>query len=133
MPSLSNISIYKNDGTTVIVYEGVQPSSGDATPAVWRATAVGNAPAHAPEFRLTARDGAKGARRVMRGTYQYPQLSTNASSGLTTVVDRVTADVNFSFPRTMTQSDINEAVAQFRSVLGSDPIGQCFRTGFSAS
>ena len=42
MPQGSNITIKKDDTVTNIVYTFVVPSSGDATPAVWKSQSVGD-------------------------------------------------------------------------------------------
>lgn len=133
MPSMANITVKKNDGTTDIVYNGQSPSSGDNTPAIWKATTVGSAPAHQPEFRLAARDAAKGAKRALRSTFQYPQIATNSTTGLTSVVDRASADTNWNFPKGMSQTDINEFVSQYANLLVSALVKDCAKTGYSAS
>lgn len=133
MPSIANITIKMNDGTTNIVYAGVAPSSGDSSPAVWKATTVGSAPAHQPEFRLASREALKGAKRHLRSTYQYPQIATNTTTGLTSVVDRASADTNWVFPKGMSQSDINEFVSQYANLLVSTLVKDCVKAGYSAS
>lgn len=133
MPAIANITVKKNDGVTDIVYTGQSPSSGDGVPAIWKATTIGSAPAHQPELRLSARDGSKGAKRTLRGTFQYPQIATNSTTGLTSVVDRASADVNFAFSKSMTQTDINEFVSQFANLLSSQLVKDCVKAGFSAS
>lgn len=133
MPSMANITVKKNDGTTDIVYSGQSPSSGDNTPAVWKATTVGSAPAHQPEFRLAARDASKGAKRVLRSTFQYPQIATNSTTGLTSVVDRASADTNWNFPKGMNQADINEFVSQYANLLVATLVKDCVKQGYSAS
>lgn len=133
MPSIANITIKKNDGTTDIVYTAQAPSSGDGVPAVWKATTVGNAPAHQPEFRLASREAGKGAKRALRSTYVYPQIATNSTTGLTAVVDRASADTNWNFPKGMPQADINEFVSQYASMLVSTLVKDCVKVGYSAS
>lgn len=133
MPAISNITVKKNDGTTDIVYTGVQPSSGDGTAAIWKAQSVGTAPAHQPELRLASRDASKGAKRALRSTYVYPQISTNTTTGLTSVVDRASADTNWNFPKGMTQTDINEFVSQYANLLVSTLVKDCAKSGYSAT
>jgi len=133
MPSIANLTIKKNDGTTDIVYTGLQPSSGDSTPACWKAQTVGSAPAHQPEFRLSAKDASKGARRALRSTYKYPQIATNSTTGLTAVVDSCTADTNWNFPKGMSQTDINEFVSQYANLLVQTLVKDCVKQGYSAS
>lgn len=133
MPAISNITVKKNDGTTDIVYTGVQPSSGDGTAAIWKAQSVGTAPAHQPELRLSSRDASKGAKRALRSTYVYPQIASNTTTGLTTVVDRASADTNWNFPKGMPQADINEFVTQHANLLVSALVKDCAKSGYSAT
>lgn len=133
MPQMADITVKKNDGTTNIVYTGVSPSSGDGTPAVWKSQTVGTAPAHQPEFRLSAREAAKGAKRALRGTYFYPQIATNSTTTLTSVVDRASGDFNVNIPKGMAQGDINEFAAQFGNLVVSSVIQACLKSGYSAS
>lgn len=133
MPSLANITVKKNDGTTDLVYTGISPSSGEGVPAIWKAQTIGTAPAHQPEFRLTARDVSKGAKRALRSTYQYPQIATNTTTGLTTVTDRASADTNWNFSKTMSQVEINEFVTQYANLLVSTLVKDCVKAGYSAS
>jgi len=133
MPTLANITVKKNDGTTDIVYSCQQPSSGDGTSAVWKATTVGTAPAHQPEFRLSGRDASNGTKRGLRSTYVYPQIATNSTTSITSVVDRASASVDWTFPKGMAQADINEFVSQFANLLVATLIKDCVKSGYSAS
>ncbi len=133
MPQLADITVKKNDGTTDITYTGVTPSSGNESPAVWKSTSVGSAPAHQPELRLTAADASNGTRRRVRGTYNYPQIATNSTTGVTSVVNSVSCDFNFNFPKAMSQSDINEASAQFGNLIDAALIQACLKAGYSAT
>lgn len=133
MPSLANITVKKNDGTTDIVYTGVQPSSGDGVPAVWKSQTVGTAPAHQPEFRLAGRETGKGAKRALRSTYVYPQIATNSTTSLTSVVDRASADTNWNFPKGMNQTDINEFVSQYANLLVATLVKDCVKAGYAAT
>lgn len=133
MPTMANITVKKNDGTTDIVYTGVQPSSGDGTPAVWKALSVGTAPAHQPEFRLLAREASKGSRRALRGTFQFPQIATNSTTGITAVVDKAVADVNWVFSKSMNQTEINEFASQFANLIVATLTKDCVKSGYSAT
>jgi hypothetical protein len=133
MPSAANITVKKNDGTTDVVYTSKSPSSGDGSPAIWKNETVGTAQAHQPEFRLSAREASKGAKRAMRATFQWPQIATNTTTGLTAVVDRSLADVNWSMSKNMNATDINEFVSQFANLLKAALIIQCVQGGYSAT
>ncbi len=133
MPNMADITVKKNDGTTDIVYAKQTPSSGDGSSAVWKTTTIGSAPSHQPEFRLSSRDASKGKKRSLRSTFQYPQISTNSTTGLTTVFDRASADTNWNFSKDMSQTDINEFVSQYANLLVSTLVKDCVKAGYSAS
>lgn len=133
MPAIADMLIKKNDGTTDITYTAICPSSGDGVPAVWRSNSVGSAMAHRPEIRLSSRDAANGAKRALRGTYVYPQLSTNTTTGVTSVVERVMASFDVSIPKGMAQSDIDEAISQFGNLMVAGQIRNALKAGYSAT
>lgn len=133
MPSMANITIKKNDGTTDIVYTAMAPSSGDGVSAVWRATGVGSASAHAPELRLSSREASKGTKRALRATFMYPQIATNTTTGITSVVQRSMASVDWTCPKDMSVTDIQEYASQFANLIASVLIKDCVKSGFSAS
>lgn len=133
MPSIANITVKKDNGTTDIVYTGVSPSSGDGTPAVWKSSTVGTSPSHQPEFRLMAKEAKQGANRVLRSSMQYPQIATNTTTSVTSVVDKAFADTNWNIPKGMTQTDINEFVSQYANLIVSTLVKDCVKSGYSAS
>jgi len=133
MPSIADIVVKKNDAVTNITYAAQTPSSGDNTAAVWKSTTVGTAPAHQPEFRLVAKEVSKGAKRGLRSTYSYPQIATNTTTGLTTVVDKAFASTDWNFPKSMSQADINEFVSQYANLLVATLVLSCVKSGYSAS
>lgn len=133
MPTMANITIKKNDGTTDVTFTAVTPSSGDNTAAAWKSQSIGNAPNHQPELRLTAREAAKGEKRALRSTFQYPQIATNSTTGLTSVVDKASASTDWNFPKGMSQTDINEFVSQYANLLVSTLVKDCVKSGYSAS
>lgn len=133
MPSIANITVKKNDGTTDITYAAQQPSSGDGTSAVWKSTSVGTAQAHQPELRLSAREAANGEKRSLRSTYAYPWLVTNSTTSQTTVTDKAMAMTDWNFPKGMPQADINEFVSQYANLLVATLVKDCVKAGYSAS
>jgi hypothetical protein len=133
MAAIADLTVKKNDGTTNIVFTGVQPSSGDNTPAVWKSQTVGTASAHQPEFRLVGKDTHKGSKRTLRSTFQYPQIATNTTTSITSVVGRALADTNWVIPKGMTATDVNEFVSQYANLLAATLVKQCVQSGYSAS
>lgn len=133
MPSMADITVKKNDGVTDIVYVQQAPSSGDSTPAVWKATAVGTAASHQPELRLVSREANNGSKRALRSTFSYPQIATNSTTSLTSVVNRAMAATDWTLPKEMTASDIDEFVSQYANLLASALLKSCVKAGYSAS
>lgn len=133
MPAIANITVKKNDNTTDIVWTGVSPSAGDGVPAIWRSQTVGNAASHQPELRLSAKDGSNGGKRVMRVTYVYPQISTNTTTGVTSVVDKMVFAGDWQLPKSMAAVDVNEAASQLANLVASALLKDCIKSGFSAT
>lgn len=133
MPSLANITVKKNDGTTDIVYTGVVPSSGDSVAAVWKSKTVGSAPAHQPELRLVARDSGDKKKRVMRLTFLYPSTQTDSTTGRTTVVNKGFAQLDVTFDTDMPTADTDEFVSQLTNLVDSSLIISCLKDGYSAT
>jgi len=133
MPTLANITIKKNDGTTDITYSGVVPSSGDSTAAVWKSTTVGSAAAHQPQARLVARDSGDKKKRALRLTFLYPSLQTDSTTGRTTVVNKGFATLDVTFDKDMPTTDVNEFGAQLTNFIDSSLIIECIKSGYSAT
>ncbi len=133
MPSMADITVKKNDGSTDIIYVAQSPSSGDGTPAVWKAASIGTAASHQPEFRLTSREASNGQKRALRATYVYPQIATDSTTTLTSVVNRAVASVDWTIPKDMSATDVNEMVSQLANLLDSTLVVACAKAGYSAS
>lgn len=133
MPSIANLTVKKNDGTTDITYTAASPASGDSTPAVWKSQTVGTALAHQPELRLTARDAKRGLARELRTTFQYPEIMTNSTTGQTTVANRAMASTTWTFDKSMKASDVNEFVAQYANLMAAALLKSCVQSGYSAT
>ncbi len=133
MPAGSNITIKKDDNVTDIVYTFQVPSSGDNTPAVWKSATVGSAQSHQPELRLSAGEADSGASRRLRATFQYPQIATDTTTGLISVVNRSTCTVEWKFNKGVPTTDVNEFVSQLANLLDDTVVKNCIKAGFSAT
>lgn len=133
MAEIADITVKKNDGTTDIVWTGVQPSSGDGTAAIWQSQTVGSAVAHRPELRLSARDADSGSARAMRATGKYPQIATNTTTGVTSVINVADIQVNWKMPKGMAATDVNEFVSQLANLFASAAFKNYVKSGYSAS
>lgn len=131
MPNQANITVKKNDGTTDVLYTGVQPASG-SVPAIWRAPTTTSA-AHAAELRISSRDAMKGKNREIKGTFQFPQVALNSTTNVTSVIHRAKMMVIGDFPKEMSQAAIDEYVSQFFNLGASQHVKDQFKAGFASS
>lgn len=118
MPSLADITVKKADGTTDIVWSGVQPSSGDTVPCVWISQTVGSALAHRPWMRIKSRDNANKTLRRIDGEVSFPETATGADS-ITRVVNTVNAKFDVGVPNGMADTAVAEAVHQTMNLFAS--------------
>lgn len=130
MPSIANITVKKNDGTTDIVWSAVAASAGDRSPAIWRSLTVGSAPAYQPVMKMTSRDnGTKSARRVdVEVTYPY---TTVGSDGKTYLAEKAIFTGSWLCPQGMPIADFNEAVSQGMNLVATTLAKDSFKAGFA--
>lgn len=133
MAALAALVITKADGTTAITWTGLQPSSGDGTAAVWKSLTIGSAQAHQPELRLSAREGGNGVTRVLRSTASYPQIATDTSTGLTSVVRKARFSCEWVFEKDMPQVDVDEFVHQVAACMANPTFKSYIKSGYSAT
>lgn len=111
MPAIADMTIKKANGTTDILWSHKQGAAGDQ-PAIWRSSTVGTAIAHQPELRLTSRDASKGTKRAMRATIVWPQIATDSTTGLTSVVDKAFFGADVTLPKSMPTAELLEFAHQ---------------------
>lgn len=131
MPSMANLTVKKNDGTTDVIYTAESPASGDRSPAIWRNNTVGSAAGHRPELRMTARSNALGTARRLDVSFVWKQTATDSTTGLTKVVNMIPFALTAPIPADMPATDVNEAVSQFFNCLNSATVKDAFKTGFA--
>jgi len=122
MPNLANITVKKFDAVTNIVWTGVNAASGVDSPAIFRSKTVGSATAHQPEMRVTVKNNGTKDRVVV--TYKYPQIATNSTTGVTSVIGTVDGKLEFTADKATDSTVVNEASAQFMNLLADALIKQ---------
>lgn len=122
MPNLAAITVKKFDALTDIVYTGVNPAGGQDAPAIFRSQSVGTAISHKPELRVSVKNA--GPRDRVVGTFKYPQISTNTTSGVTSIVGTVDGKFEFSVDKGTDQTVVNEAASQMTNLFASVLIKQ---------
>lgn len=132
MPSLSNITVKKADGTTDVVWSGIVPSSGDKTPAVWKSLTVGATPGVRPEFRVISESNAAGTTRRVKSSMNWPSSVVDAN-GRPVVLDKCSGSTLFTVAQNMTDAEISEFVNQYANLLASALYKEMCKTGYAAS
>lgn len=131
MAQIANIVVKKADGVTDITFTALQPSSGDGVAAVWRSETVGSAAGHKPTLQMSSRwNGPRTARRVDI-SFQYPQLYTDSTTGLTAVKNRVPITVSAVIPSDMPDAEVGEAVAQAMNLVDSTLVVDSMKSGYA--
>lgn len=130
MPTMANITVKKNDGTTDIAYTALAGSSGESVPAFWRNETSTNPPAFRPSLKLVSKPPKNGSSvKTMETLYVTPIVHTDA--GVTTQVGvhttRVISTINFSD----SQAQIDEHVTQGMNLHSAALVKSAFKEGFA--
>jgi hypothetical protein len=130
MPTMANITVKKNDGTTDQIWTSVQASGGDRSPAIWRNTSVGTAAAFNPEMRMTSRPNADLTVRRVEGSISWPQ-SVVGTDGVTRKVNTFSFKFEGVVPQGMPAADLNEAASQSTNLVASVLFKDSLKQGFA--
>lgn len=131
MPTLANITIKKHDGTTDIVYTGIKPGVLPSDPAIWQ-TILGTAVAHRPDLRYSVKPTGATTKDV-RMSYQYPSLSTNSTTGITSVIARQKFVGIWTLDQSAPQVDVNEFSAQLARLIAHQTMIDALKNGLGWS
>lgn len=122
MPSMANITVKKNDGTTDIIFDALSAAAGDGSPAMWRqdtGAAAGLPNGLRATFKLqTQWNGPKTARQV-KFNLVFPYAVQDSTTTLYSAKDRVVYDGLITVPQAIPNTNINEAVAQGLNLLAA--------------
>lgn len=131
MPSMANIVVKKYDGTTDVTYNALTASAGDNVAAQWRSESAGSQNNAKPVLALTSKfNGNRSARRV-EVQYRYPQMATDSTTGLATVVNLIPMTLSAAIPLGVPDTVVQEAVAQGLNLMGSDLVRLSIISGFA--
>lgn len=113
------MTVKKNDGTTDIVYDVLQPSGGDGSWAKWRQDTGNTAPAGLrPQLWVKTVESGAGVRRV-EVRYDYPHFFTDTTTSLVQGSGKSVSFRNGSWavPQDMPAAFVNEAASQFSNLV----------------
>lgn len=131
MPSMANIVVKKYDGTTDVTYTALSASAGDNVAAQWRSESAGSQSNAKPVLTVTSKyNGNRSARRIDI-QYRYPQMATDSTTGLATVVNQIPISVSVAVPLGAPDTVIQEAIAQGTNLLVSTLVRSSIISGFA--
>jgi hypothetical protein len=131
MPQIADITVKKTDGTTNVVYNGVVPSAGDKSPAVFKALAAGTSGVARPELRISSAPNKARTTRALDATFVYPTVNT--LNGVTTAVHKTLINIRVTVPEGAPDVDVAEAIDQGLNLLGSTLIRSSMKSGYAPS
>lgn len=115
MPALNNITVKKHDGTTDVIYYGLNPGS-SREPSSHKAPPLALNDDTRPEFRTTVRrNGNK--EWIVTYWFMYPYATTSSDTGITSVRRRIFRKVVDTIPADVPSSAIQEFVSQSGNIL----------------
>lgn len=133
MPQISNITA-KNAAGSNVIFNAMQPSSGDGVAAIWQATALSSVPSLRPRLEIAAMRsmGAKPGRRIKSGLY-VPFSYTDTNTGLQLQHSVMPMFVDVTLPAGVTQIFFDDAAAYFGSIWDSSQVKSIISSGYSAT
>lgn len=131
MPTMADITVKKNDGSTDVIYVKLQASGGEQSPAIWRLAAATGTNGQKPELRMSSQFNAAQTGRKFKIDFSYPEVYTDANTSLTLVKARANVKVEGFIPIDMTDANAEEFGAQFGNLLAAALIEEAMTAGFA--
>jgi hypothetical protein len=134
MPTMASITVKKDDGTTDIVFDAVNASGGETSPAVWRQDtgAAASLPVgFRPTLQLSSKWNGPKTARQLQFNLAFPYAVQDSTTTLYSSKDRVVASGVITLPQGIPSSNLNEAVSQAMNLLASTLIKGAMKAGYA--
>lgn len=131
MPSMANITVKAANGTTDVVLQQKNPSSGDGTVALWRADALASVNYAKPTVSVSARSIKNGTTRRVTERVAYPYTVTDSTTGQIKVIDTIYKKVEWDIPQGIPDTVVAEAVALGSNVEVSTLMVSVVKEGYA--
>jgi hypothetical protein len=133
MPTMASITVKKFDGTTDIVFDQLQGSGGDSSPAIWRqdtGQAAGLPVGLRPIFRLFGGWNGPKTARVLRGLLRFPYAVQDSTTTLYSAKSQAQIDITVTVPQDLPATQINEATYQAMNLVAAALVKQSMAAGY---
>lgn len=134
MPTMASITVKKKDGVTDIVYDQLQGSGGDSSPAVWRqdtGAAAGLPVGLRALFKMFQSWNGPKTARVLRMNYRAPYAVQDSTTTLYSAKDAIQVDITVTVPQAIPSTQIGEGVYQAMNLAASTLVKQSLDAGYA--
>lgn len=131
MPTLSNITVKKYDGTTDAVYVGIAAASADGVPSIHELQTGFPVPATRPVVKTASRNNGRGTARRIVVSGKYPLFHTDSTTGRVVIDGSVPCEFSIVLPQDADPVFVREAHSQFTKLLASAAMRDMFDSGYA--
>lgn len=131
MPTMANITIKKDDGSTDVTFTAIVASGGDKSPALWRNNSATGTPGQRPELRISSRSNGDNTARYVDGQFTYPSVFTDTATSTTKIGARANCSFTAVIPGSMPDGDAAEFGAQLGNLLAAALIEEVLTVGYA--
>lgn len=134
MAAISNLTVFKADGVTNIVYDGIVGSGGDKSPALWRQDtgAIAGLPVGLrPTFRMLARNNGPKTARIVETEYVAPYATQDTTTTRYSAEHRSVIKSVSTLPQGIPASILVEAIYQEAHLRAHAVIKAAAATGYA--
>jgi hypothetical protein len=133
MSSIANITVKATNGTTDVIYVAKTPSAGDSLPAKWSADAVGPNFASHPKLEIKFSNNGPGTARRGTLTFSYPEVATDTTTGLVSIVNKGLGELSLLLPNGMPDAQANEVIDQMFNLINHALVRTQFKERYAAT
>lgn len=134
MPSMADITVKKNDGSTDIVFNAKSGSGGDGSPARWRqdtGVASGIPNGFRAVLEVTSKPNASRTTRQVRVKFTQPWVVQDAASLLYSLKGSCLFDGVWHVPTEMPQNVIDEFASQLANIVDHTLLVSSVKEGYA--
>lgn len=131
MAAITNLTVKKFDGTTDVIYTGVQGSGGDRMAALYRDNVYSTTPGNRPTLTIEAHEANSGKVRRVTARVLRPYLQT--IDGRETATDWLPIDITVPVLKNVPESFVQEAVAQAVNLFDHPDVVAQLVSGYAAT
>lgn len=134
MPTMASITVTKADNATNIIFDALNASGGDSSPAVWRqdtGAAAGLPVGLRSLFKLSSKWNGPKTARQLQYELSFPYAVQDSTTTLYSAKDRVVYSGVITLPQGIPSAQLNEAASQGLKLLASALVISSAQAGYA--